>query len=32
MADLHGFDANQVEPATDFEPVPAGEVQSLPEP
>jgi hypothetical protein len=24
MADLRGFDANQVEPATDFEPVPAG--------
>ena len=24
MADLRGFDANQVEPTTDFEPVPAG--------
>jgi hypothetical protein len=24
MADLHGFDANQVEPAIDFEPIPAG--------
>lgn len=24
MADLHGFDANQVEPAGDFEPIPAG--------
>ncbi len=24
MADLNGFDANQVEPAGDFEPVPAG--------
>ncbi|GIW80424.1 MAG: hypothetical protein KatS3mg105_3168 [Gemmatales bacterium] len=24
MADLHGFDANQVEPTTDFEPIPAG--------
>ena len=24
MADLRGFDANQVQPTTDFEPVPAG--------
>ena len=24
MADLHGFDANQVEPTGDFEPIPAG--------
>jgi len=24
MADLRGFDANQVEPSTDFDPVPAG--------
>ena len=24
MADLSGFDANQVEPTTDFEPIPAG--------
>jgi hypothetical protein len=24
MADLHGFDANQVEPAGNFEPIPAG--------
>ena len=24
MADLHGFDANQVEPSQDFEPIPAG--------
>ena len=24
MADLHGFDANQVEPTSDFEPIPAG--------
>jgi hypothetical protein len=24
MADLHGFDANTVEPAGDFEPIPAG--------
>lgn len=24
MADLHGFDANQVDPTTDFEPIPAG--------
>ncbi len=24
MADLRGFDANQVEPTTDFEPIPAG--------
>src|SRR5262245_53678851 len=24
MADLHGFDANQVEPASDLEPLPAG--------
>jgi hypothetical protein len=24
MADLHGFDANQVEPTTDYDPIPAG--------
>lgn len=24
MADLRGFDANQVEPSSDFEPIPAG--------
>ncbi len=24
MADLRGFDANQIEPTTDFEPIPAG--------
>ena len=24
MADLHGFNANQVEPTTEFEPIPAG--------
>jgi len=24
MADLRGFDANTVEPTTDFEPIPAG--------
>jgi hypothetical protein len=24
MADLHGFDANNVEPANDFDPIPAG--------
>jgi hypothetical protein len=24
MADLHGFNANEVEPTTDFEPIPAG--------
>jgi hypothetical protein len=24
MADLYGFDANQVDPSTDFEPIPAG--------
>lgn len=24
MADLHGFDANQVEPTGDFDPIPAG--------
>jgi hypothetical protein len=24
MADLRGFDANQVEPSTDFDPIPAG--------
>jgi hypothetical protein len=24
MADLHGFNANQVEPSTEFEPIPAG--------
>ena len=26
MADLSGFDANQVEPSTDFEPIPTGKV------
>jgi hypothetical protein len=29
MADLRGFDANQVQPATDFEPVPAGKYQAV---
>ena len=29
MADLRGFDANQVEPATDFEPVPAGKYPAV---
>lgn len=24
MADLHGFNANQIEPTTEFEPIPAG--------
>lgn len=24
MANLHGFDANQIEPASDFEPIPSG--------
>ena len=24
MADLHGFDANEIEPTSDFEPIPAG--------
>ena len=29
MADLRGFDANQVEPAADFEPVPAGKYPAV---
>ncbi len=29
MADLHGFDANQVEPSSDFEPIPAGKYLAL---
>ena len=29
MADLRGFDANQVEPTTDFEPVPAGKYPAV---
>lgn len=29
MADLSGFDANQVEPANDFDPVPAGKYQAV---
>ena len=24
MADLRGFDANQIDPASDFDPIPAG--------
>ncbi|MEO2033523.1 MAG: DUF669 domain-containing protein [Planctomycetaceae bacterium] len=24
MADMHGFDANEIEPTSDFEPIPAG--------
>jgi hypothetical protein len=29
MADLRGFDANTVEPSTDFEPLPAGTYEAL---
>jgi hypothetical protein len=29
MADLRGFDANQVEPSTDFDPIPAGTYEAL---
>jgi hypothetical protein len=29
MADLHGFDANQVEPSADFEPLPAGKYPAV---
>ena len=29
MADLRGFDANQVEPTSDFEPIPAGKYQAV---
>lgn len=29
MADLRGFDANQVEPTTDFDPIPAGKYQAV---
>ncbi len=29
MADLSGFDANQVEPSSDFEPIPAGKYQAV---
>jgi hypothetical protein len=29
MADLRGFDANTVEPSTDFEPIPAGTYEAL---
>jgi hypothetical protein len=29
MADLRGFDANQVEPTTDFEPIPAGKYLAM---
>ena len=29
MADLRGFDANTVEPAGDFEPIPAGKYQAV---
>jgi hypothetical protein len=29
MADLRGFDANQVEPSSDFEPIPAGKYQAV---
>lgn len=29
MADLTGFDANQVEPTTEFEPIPAGKYQAM---
>ena len=29
MADLRGFDANQVEPSTDFEPIPAGKYPAV---
>ena len=29
MADLSGFDASKVEPAGDFEPIPAGKYQAV---
>ena len=29
MADLHGFDANEVDPAMDFEPIPAGKYPAV---
>jgi hypothetical protein len=29
MADLHGFNANQVEPSADFEPLPAGKYLAM---
>ena len=29
MADLRGFDANQVEPSTDFDPLPAGKYPAV---
>ncbi len=29
MADLRGFDANQVEPSSDFEPIPAGKYPAV---
>jgi len=29
MADLHGFNANQVEPTTEFEPIPAGKYLAM---
>lgn len=29
MADLRGFDANQVEPSADFEPIPAGKYEAV---
>jgi hypothetical protein len=29
MADLRGFDANQVEPSTDFDPIPAGKYLAI---
>ncbi len=29
MADLRGFDANKVEPATPFEPIPAGKYLAM---
>lgn len=29
MADLHGFNANQVEPTTSFEPIPAGKYVAM---
>lgn len=29
MADLHGFNANQVDPSTEFEPIPAGKYPAM---
>lgn len=29
MADLHGFDANEIEPTSDFEPIPAGKYEAV---